>query len=456
MTSSAASVSPVQGGVADVLGAGLCVGCGACCVADGSVSMAMDRQGRLLPDRIPGAAADAVCPFSDLAPDEDAIAHDLGLDLLPRDDRLGHLHSTWAGFVVEGDYREKASSGGLTSWLIVELLRTTRATAAIHVHAGEGSDARLFEFSVSRSEGEVRTNSKTRYYPVSFDRAIAEARAADQPFIFVGVPCHVKALGALCRQDPRLADLVVARIALFCGHMKSAGFAHSLAAQLGVARDDIRTLDFRLKLPDRKASDYGVAVTARDGRRVERPMAGLAGRDWGRGYFRLEACNYCDDVAGETADISLGDAWLPEYVDDAAGTNVVVSRRADLTALLQAAHDAGRIRLDPLAPDRVAASQAAGFRDRRDGLRYRLWIAGRRGRWAPRKRVRPERAHLSLLRRAELRLRTATARRSHGSWRLAENNLLALYRIESRFWGLLIQTVQRLERRTRRRANERN
>ena len=32
--------------------------------------------------------------------------------------------------------------------------------------------------------------------------------------------------------------------------------------------------------------------------------------DWGMGIFKLGACDYCDDIVGETADISFGDAWL--------------------------------------------------------------------------------------------------------------------------------------------------
>ena len=37
------------------------------------------------------------------------------------------------------------------------------------------------------------------------------------------------------------------------------------------------------------------------------------------------ACEFCDDVVGETADMSVGDAWLPGYVSDWRGTSVVVS-----------------------------------------------------------------------------------------------------------------------------------
>ncbi|MGC9322644.1 MAG: Coenzyme F420 hydrogenase/dehydrogenase, beta subunit C-terminal domain, partial [Kosmotogaceae bacterium] len=50
------------------------------------------------------------------------------------------------------------------------------------------------------------------------------------------------------------------------------------------------------------------------------------GYNWGYGFFKYKACDYCDDVVSETADVSVGDAWLPEYVNDSGGTNVVIVR----------------------------------------------------------------------------------------------------------------------------------
>ena len=423
---------PRSGGIADVLRNDLCVGCGACAAIEPGLEMQLDGMGKLVPSRIPGAEADHVCPFSDHAPDEDKIACEIGLGRLPKDDRLGHVDRTWAGHVVEGDFREKASSGGLATWLLVELLNKTRATSVVHVHADPKSSDRLFDFAVSHDADEVRANAKTRYYPVTFDDAIAEVRRAKKPFLFVGVPCHVKALNALCLLDPELADLLVARIAIFCGHLKTVNFANSLAMQAGISPKMLRSIDFRHKIAGRRASDYGISVESTDGSHVVRPMRDLVGQDWGKGYFRLKACNFCDDVVGETADISLGDAWLPQYVNDSGGTSIIVSRRQEYTAILEAGASAGRLMLDPISNDTVVTSQAAGFRDRRDGLRYRLWLAKRRGQWAPRKRVRPGYDHLSSARRIQLRLRGAISRRSHGAWRFAQRTWPRIFVLEGK------------------------
>ena len=56
--------------------------------------------------------------------------------------------------------------------------------------------------------------------------------------------------------------------------------------------------------------------------------------NWAFGAFQPAACNSCDDVFAETADVVFGDAWLPQYTDDWRGTNVVVTRSPEADRIL--------------------------------------------------------------------------------------------------------------------------
>jgi hypothetical protein len=115
----------------------------------------------------------------------------------------------------------------------------------------------------------------------------------------------------------------------------------------------------------------------------------MADGDWGAGFFQAPACDFCDDVVAETADVSFGDAWLEPYASDGRGTNVVVVRSAAIGDLLDQGVRAGRITLQPVDADTVHATQAAGFRQRREGLALRLATRSA-GKLRPRKRVRPD------------------------------------------------------------------
>jgi coenzyme F420-reducing hydrogenase beta subunit len=145
----------------------------------------------------------------------------------------------------------------------------------------------------------------------------------------------------------------------------------------------------------------------------------LVDGDWGAGFFQSSACNFCDDVVGETADISFGDAWVEPYASDGRGTNVVITRSEVLDRLVAAGIADGRLQLEPVDGGFVERTQAAGLRQRRDGLGYRLtW---HRGAVTPRKRVEPC-ARQPLRRKLIYRCRAAISAWSHRVFWLARRS----------------------------------
>jgi coenzyme F420-reducing hydrogenase beta subunit len=199
--------------------------------------------------------------------------------------------------------------------------------------------------------------------------------------------------------------------------MKSARMMESFAWQMGVAVEEIQRVEYRLKDPTRAASTYTAQLTLTDRREVKKDWWNLADGDWGAGFFQNSACNFCDDVVAETADISFGDAWVEPYSSDGRGTNVVVVRSPVLDKIVAAAINEGRLKLDTVDHDFIVQTQAAGFRQRREGLAYRLsWP--RLG-VQPRKRVKPDAKSLSSRRKLIYRLRSLLTAWSHRMFWLA-------------------------------------
>src|SRR3546814_3374610 len=75
-------------------------------------------------------------------------------------------------------------------------------------------------------------------------------------------------------------------------------------------------VEFRLKNPARPANWYTAQLSLKDGNSLSKDWWHLVDGDWGAGFFQNSACNFCDDVVAETADISFGDAWLEPYSSD--------------------------------------------------------------------------------------------------------------------------------------------
>jgi coenzyme F420 hydrogenase subunit beta len=414
-----------------VVGGGYCIGCGVCTVADPQIKMDMDEYGRLqarlaqIPDeersQVVTNALD-ICPFSENALNEDQIGRELFHQGQSYDSRIGYYFGCHAGYVREGDFREQGSSGGMASWILAELLELNLVDYVIHVSGAEdnGAEDRLFSYKISETVRETRNRSKSRYYPVEMSEVLSLVLETPGRYAIAGVPCFIKAARLLARQNPVIAERLVFFFALFCGQFKTASFAEYLIWQCGVKLENVKTMDFRKKYPDRPASSYGLTVVLKNGEPdIDKPMHEIYDHSWGSGLFKYRACDYCDDVVGETADVSLGDAWLPQYVVDSQGTNVIIVRHPVIRDMIREAMADGRLALDVIDPDTVVASQQGGFNHRRLTLPYRLFLADKAGKWRPAKRLSPD----PLRRQRRLRkiqdLRIQLAEGSHEAWKQA-------------------------------------
>ncbi|CAA9426036.1 MAG: hypothetical protein AVDCRST_MAG51-2338, partial [uncultured Ramlibacter sp.] len=201
---------------ADVIGSGLCVGCGSCVALapEGTAGMAMDDYGELHPAGTkdwrehPSARLARTCPSSPTAANETEIARDAFSQAQHEDAHVGRYIGAFVGHAAEPGWREAGSSGGMASWVAAELLRRGLVDAVAHVKPvqdpqGEG---RFFRYGISREVGELASGSKSRYYPVDMAEVLRTIRDVPGRYAVVGIPCFVKAVQLLRRDDPVLRE----------------------------------------------------------------------------------------------------------------------------------------------------------------------------------------------------------------------------------------------------------
>jgi coenzyme F420-reducing hydrogenase beta subunit len=430
MTSLLDSISPTGQGPAispqSVTASGLCIGCGSCVLEAeaAQVRMALDHFGQYKPEGFSARRAlkseqfSRICPFSPAAQDEDAISDRCFPTAVHHSDVIGRYEAAFVGYAAEGDYRSMGSSGGLVSWFAEELLRRGLVDGVAHVAPGHPKDGPLFRYHISRDVEALSAGAKSRYYPVELSAVLREISQVPGRYAIIGIPCFIKAVRLRCAEDPIFAQRVAFTMGLFCGHMKSARMAESFAWQLGSRIEDVDTIDYRVKDASRPANWYRTRIGLRDATTRERDWWHLVDGDWGAGFFQNSACNFCDDVVAETADISFGDAWLEPYSSDGRGTNVIIVREPRLLAITLDGIATGRIALSEVDEKFVMATQAAGFRHRREGLAFRLaWP--RRG-LCPKKRIAPSMRGLPMRRKAIYASRYLLSAWSHRVFWLAK------------------------------------
>ncbi|WP_298744246.1 Coenzyme F420 hydrogenase/dehydrogenase, beta subunit C-terminal domain [uncultured Microbacterium sp.] len=361
-----------------------------------------------------------VSAFGGLGPTEDEVAKGLFPDApeVTVHPIIGRYRSLYAGFVAEGDYRDQGSSGGLGTWVLCELLEQRKIDGVLHIKPSARQGI-LFEYQVSRTPEEVRAGSGSRYYPGQLTDVMAQATAEGGRYAVTAIPSVAYEIRLLQKLVPEYEERFPFVVGLICGHQKTANYASQLAWRAGVAPKDLRAIDFRRKQPGKSANDYATEVIGLvDGEATAVVADDLFGTDWGLGLFKANFSDFTEDVFNETADVVLGDAWLPEYTADSLGTNVVVVRSQMVDELISAALDAGRIQLVKLSESNLLKSQAALVRQNVDELAYRFEYLASQGGYVPIPR-RSSAARVTFERKRVQVARLKASTESHRAWQVA-------------------------------------
>ena len=413
----------------DVIEGGYCIGCGACAAAEPELyELNMNEKGRFQAKPHPQAGNEHdtalnVCPFSGRGPNETQIAAEQFPECSQSDGRIGSFLNCYVGYVAEGDFRKRGSSGGMGRWLAAQLMEKNMVDAVVQVMPGQtevhAADPRqdgesklgvpLHTYRICRTKEEVLDASRSAYYPVEASNVLREVKEHPGRYLFIGTPCFVKAVRLLARVDEIFRERIAYCIGIVCGHLKSSRYGEMIAWQEGIKPTEIRQLEFRKKYPGSKANQKGMEFVYDDGG-IELRKGNIVQRYFGTNYnlglFKYEACDYCDDVLAETADVVVGDAWLKDRIKDGRGTNILIVREKSIETLVRQAIEESRLALDIVTADTIAESQAGGLRHRRDGLAYRLAKKKTDDVWYPSKRVEAQVGQLPLaeMRKYEMRL----------------------------------------------------
>lgn len=410
-----------------------CIGCGACAVINKNIHITRNKYGLKTATYTKNTLLDEqtsqVCPFATTT--NESI---LGKELFSPEDnikhttKLGYYLDLYAGKISDDDQRTQTSSGGLISWLLCYLLENNIIDGVIHVKSTE-NESDLFTYTLSTTLQEILSRGKSRYYHVSFAdvKDLLNDPNLKGRYVFVGVPCYVKALRLVCKNNPKLKEHILYFFALFCGHMKTSALAELFSWQQGITPPELGSIDFRVKNLTGLSSRYSVLSEDKTGMKVQEKSYRLYGSDWGLGFFKPKACDWCDDVSGELADITFGDAWLPEYVTDPLGTNIVIVRNSFLNGVLLQAQSKKNIFLEALSENKVIQSQAGNYRHRHEGLSVRIAEANKKGTWTPIKRIQETDFNIPNSRKKLYLVREKIAIKSHQYFLEAKEKSSLLY-----------------------------
>ena len=319
------------------------------------------------------------CPFADGPVNESGLATTqfADQDNISYSTETGYYLKVWAGHVLDPNHRNAASSGGLTTWFLMEAMKRGTIDRIVCVIPTDKDRANLFNYAVLDSLESVISSAKSCYYPVQLSDAIRHILDFPGNYAVVGLPCFIKSIRLAMRSNRRLRNRVAVCIGLVCGQSKSKFFAEYICALGGGHPKYLERVSFRTKDPQRPAKNYGARFKCSEGTTLEGEVLWKSGMGnaWKRGYFKPNACNFCDDIFAETADIAFMDAWLERYSSDSRGTNLVLARKGWIVDLFVEGSLRHEIQLQEGSLSDLTTSQRGVIDTKRGALAKRLNVA---------------------------------------------------------------------------------
>ncbi|WP_314296021.1 Coenzyme F420 hydrogenase/dehydrogenase, beta subunit C-terminal domain [Acinetobacter schindleri] len=371
----------------DIIQNELCTGCGVCISEDKTktAKMIWNSSGFLIPELTKNSTRDkmySVCPFNPNVKNEDALGEALYQKFTENyNEKIGYYNGLYAGYSHK--YRETSSSGGIATYIFEKLLNKKIVDHLFIVKEGING----FEYQFFSDIHDIRKVSKTRYMPVTLEKLFQEIENIDGRIAVSGVACFVKAIRLKQENNPKLKDKIPFVVGIVCGGLKSKYYTDFLAQSAG-CKDKYKAVQYRVKNKKSYAMDYKFSCTSENNNRIYMVDMQKLGDMWGTGLFKCNACDFCDDVLTELADISLGDAWIPPYNQSGLGTNIVISRSQLAEKLISYGINSKELNLEKILEARIIESQSGSFNHRHNGLLFRLNNLSKNKAFMPTKRKR--------------------------------------------------------------------
>lgn len=331
-----------------VIASGMCIGCGACEMADKSVKVSINQQKLIYEPETPGTElAASVCPA--VAVDYEGLQDYLfpGEQIGP----FGVVRSVHLSQSTNNVRNLNASSGGLIKEVLRHLLLNKEVDGVIALDHVDGIE---FSARLVTHPDDVDVLPGSIYHNLKQTPALELLRDTPGRLAIVAIPCQLEGLYLWVQQfAPELRKKITVTIGLLCGWQYSHHSIHAMGEYLGYSPDDISDISYRGGGPVGK-----LTVTTKDNavftasRRVDFGYQVAFDR-----HFNTERCHVCINHSNFLADLVVGDAWLPSTVFTKTGISLVVCRTQFAEKTLEALIDSGNCVSIEVGEDEIRDSQ---------------------------------------------------------------------------------------------------
>jgi coenzyme F420 hydrogenase subunit beta len=263
------------------------------------------------------------------------------------DIRLGNYQGCYLGHSSDYAVRYNAASGGVITALLLFALEKGLIDGALVTRMRKDRPLEPESF-IARTREEIIDASKSKYCPVPANIALKEILASKEgaKFAVVGLPCHIQGIRKAESCNKNLKEKIVLHLGLFCSHTDTFFATEFLLSSLGLNSQDVATINYR-----GEGWPGSLSILLKNGQKKILPYSKMISAHilW---FFAFPRCTLCCDLTAELADISCGDAWLPQLMaNDNIGQSIAICRTRLGSSIFTEAIKTGYInskQVDPL------------------------------------------------------------------------------------------------------------
>jgi coenzyme F420 hydrogenase subunit beta len=369
--------------IAQVVKRGLCCGCGTCAAVCPANAIVISVSEQLFVPKIQEDKCNSCQLCVQCCPGHAVDFEILGSKIFgkqPRNKLFGSYLGCYIGHSTDMNVRYNSSSGGIATQLLIAALENDVIDGALVTRMRKDNPWEPEGF-IARTREDVISASKSKYCPVAVNTGLKHILKEDGRFAVVGLPCHIHGIRKSEEVFKQLDKKIVLHIGLLCSHVVSFAGSHFLLEKIGVRKEQVTDLSYR-----GKGWPGSMSVQVKNGSSISMPLIGGWNAYWpifSSFFFTPMRCMMCPDQASELADISLGDAWLPELKDEKRGESIIVTRTKIGEDILAFASSAKAISVKPVHPNKVEQSQIVNLKFKKGDLAHRLAMLSLFGKSTP-------------------------------------------------------------------------
>ena len=295
---------------------------------------------------------------------------------------MGPYRRLWTGFASEPDIRQRGASGGVISRTLIYLLETGRIDGAIVLKQGSPTADRAQPIIATTTE-EILAAAQSVYAVTPMLTILPEMAKFDGRLAFVGLPEQVAALRMLQAAGHPAAQKVVFVAGPYTGTNMYFGAVRAFLRSRGVSdRVEITKLQWR-------AGEWPgyLQVETADGQVFR---AKKFYYNYLIPFYISRNCQITPDFTNELTDLSVGDAWSPQFEAAGGGHSVIVARTEQAKDLLQEMSDSQVLTLETIPLDRALAMHGHMLDFKKRGTFIRLQWQKKQGKPIPQFGYKPE------------------------------------------------------------------